>query len=208
MLAGLVLAGPAHGVFLPGGSLAEGYIHSVSQRPAKSAQAVTIGRGEPDLPVRLYEAMYIVRPDVGDAELEELMGRVTDTVSQIGGTIERHEVWDRRELAYEIDHCTRGTYVICYLNADSQNIHALRRELELEEQILRSVIVLANPAAIWKPMSEEPEVEEAEEELEEEEIEDEEESEEEEDTESEDEGDDEEAEEQVEEIHEAEEEDE
>ncbi|MBM3472216.1 MAG: 30S ribosomal protein S6 [Armatimonadetes bacterium] len=108
------------------------------------------------MPVRLYEAMYIVRPEVTDEDLRALMGRVADTVGQIGGTIELHDVWERREMAYAIDGCKRGTYVICYFNADSGSIDALRKELELEEQVLRHVVVVPNPRAIWRPMSAEP----------------------------------------------------
>ena len=108
------------------------------------------------MPVRLYEAMYIVRPEVADEDLRALMGRVADTIGQIGGTIDLHDVWERREMAYKIDGCKRGTYVICYFNADSESIEALRREMELEEQVLRHVIVVPNPRAIWRPASAEP----------------------------------------------------
>jgi len=100
--------------------------------------------------------MYIVRPEVADEDLRALMGRVADTIGQIGGTIDLHDVWERRELAYEIDGCRRGTYVICYFNADSESIDALRKEMELEEQVLRHVIVVPNPKAIWRPASAAP----------------------------------------------------
>jgi small subunit ribosomal protein S6 len=100
--------------------------------------------------------MYIVRPEVADEELRALMGRVADMIGQIGGTIDLHDVWERREMAYEIDGCKRGTYVICYFNADAESIEALRKELELEEQVLRHVVVVPNPRAIWRPVSAEP----------------------------------------------------
>jgi small subunit ribosomal protein S6 len=96
--------------------------------------------------------MYIVRPEVTDEELQVLMGRVADTIGQIGGTIDLHEVWERRELAYEIDGCKRGTYVICYFNAESTAIDAVRHEMDLEEPVLRYVATVANPRAIWRPV--------------------------------------------------------
>jgi small subunit ribosomal protein S6 len=108
------------------------------------------------LPVRLYEGMYIVRPEVGEEELQALMSRVADVIAQIGGTIDLHDIWERRELAYQIDGCKRGTYCICYFNAESTSIDALRQELDLEEQVLRHLVVVANPKAIWRPVSAEP----------------------------------------------------
>jgi len=114
------------------------------------------------LPARLYEGMYIVRPDATEEDLQALMGRVAETIGQIGGTIDLHEVWERRELAYEIEGCKRGTYVICYFTAESTAIDALRREMDLEEQVLRHMIVVPNPRAIWRPVSATPPAEEAE----------------------------------------------
>jgi len=96
--------------------------------------------------------MYVVRPEVTDEGLRALMGRVGDTIAQIGASIDLHEVWDRRPLAYPIDGCTRGIYCICYFNAESRALEDLRRELELEEGILRHMIVVANPQAIWRPV--------------------------------------------------------
>jgi len=103
--------------------------------------------------------MYLVRPDLPDEEIQALMGRVADTIGQIGGAIDLHDIWERRALAYEIDGCKRGTYIICYFNAESTALDALRQEMELEEQVLRHVIVVPNPKAIWRPVSAAPEAE-------------------------------------------------
>ena len=99
------------------------------------------------MPVRLYEAMYLVRADVIDDELKALMGRVADTITQMGGEIELHEIWERRALAYPIEGNLRGTYCICYFRTESREMNQLRRELELEEDVLRHIILVPNPNA-------------------------------------------------------------
>ncbi|MGQ9731571.1 MAG: 30S ribosomal protein S6 [Candidatus Zipacnadales bacterium] len=123
------------------------------------------------MPTRLYEMMYILRPDVIDDELQGTMGRVANVVTQHGGEIDLHEIWDRRDLAYEIDGCLRGTYCIMYFNADTQIIENVRREMELNEQVLRYLIVLPEPRAIWRPRGEDVPEEESPFEVEDEEME-------------------------------------
>jgi small subunit ribosomal protein S6 len=97
--------------------------------------------------------MYVVRPDVSEDDLAAVMQRTADTVTQVGAAVELNEVWERRELAYEIDDCTRGTYCLMYFESEGSVVEALRRELELDEQVLRSVVFVANPAALWRPVA-------------------------------------------------------
>jgi small subunit ribosomal protein S6 len=109
---------------------------------------------------RLYEAMYVVRPDVSEEDLAAAMQRAADTVTQAGATIQLNEVWDRRELAYEIDDTTRGTFCLMYFESAGDTVELLRRELALDEQVLRAGVFVANPHAMWRPMPpEEPEEE-------------------------------------------------
>jgi small subunit ribosomal protein S6 len=51
--------------------------------------------------------------------------------------------WDERRLAYEINKKSRGTYILCYFEADSQNIHQIERDVQLSEKLLRVLILNA-----------------------------------------------------------------
>ncbi len=95
--------------------------------------------------------MYVVRPDLSEDDLAAVMQRTADTVTQVGAAVELNEVWERRELGYEIDNCTRGTYCLMYFESEGNVVEVLRRELDLDEQVLRSVVVVANPNAMWRP---------------------------------------------------------
>jgi len=105
---------------------------------------------------KLYEAMYVVRPDVPEDEVSTVMQRAADTLTQSGATIQLNEIWDRRELAYEIEDVKRGTYCLMYFEAEGSVVEVLRRELELDEQVLRAGIFVANPDAMWRPQPPEP----------------------------------------------------
>lgn len=96
--------------------------------------------------------MYVVLPDLSEDELAAVMQRTADTVTQIGATVELNEIWERRELAYQIDDWTRGTYCLMYFASEGNVVEALLRELELDEQVLRSAVFVANPNAMWRPV--------------------------------------------------------
>ena len=100
--------------------------------------------------------MYVVRPDIPEDELSSVMQRAADTLTQSGATIELNEVWDRRELAYEIEGVKRGTYCLMYFEAEGSVVEVLRRELELDEQVLRAGVFVANRDAMWRPQPPEP----------------------------------------------------
>ena len=101
--------------------------------------------------VRLSEAMYVVRPDLPDEEMAAVLQRAAEAVSQAGGTVQLNEIYEKRALAYEIDGCVRGTYCLMYFEAEGDTAGALKHELDLDEQVLRHLIVIANPRAIWRP---------------------------------------------------------
>jgi small subunit ribosomal protein S6 len=51
---------------------------------------------------RLYESTYIVNAALEDADIEQVVARVTEYIEQHGGKIIDHNKWGRRRLAYPI----------------------------------------------------------------------------------------------------------
>jgi ribosomal protein S6 len=48
--------------------------------------------------------------------------------------------WADRKLAYEIDHKTRGTYILCFFKAAPSKISAMEKDVQLSEKIMRAMI--------------------------------------------------------------------
>ena len=48
--------------------------------------------------------------------------------------------WDERRLAYPIKGQVRATYLLLYMQIDSDHMPALRRELEFSDFVLRNMI--------------------------------------------------------------------
>ena len=51
--------------------------------------------------------------------------------------------WAERKLAYDIDHKTRGAYVLCFFRADGERVQSIEKDVQLSEQIMRVLILSA-----------------------------------------------------------------
>ena len=61
---------------------------------------------------RVYEVMFIVRPDVVEEEVDKLIAGFTTTVTGGGGAIKTVEKMGRRKLAYTVRNFNYGNYVL------------------------------------------------------------------------------------------------
>jgi small subunit ribosomal protein S6 len=88
-------------------------------------------------PLREYEVIYILKPDVSKETAEKVATRVSDVVSRMGGKLTRIENWGRRPLAYEINHSRRGLYVYLTYQGDGALVAELERNFRLLDEVVR-----------------------------------------------------------------------
>ena len=90
---------------------------------------------------RLYEVMYIVRPDVVDEELDTLVAGFETTVTNGGGTVKQSEKWGRRKLAYTVRKFNDGNYVLLTIEANGVVVAELERRLRVTEPVIKYITV-------------------------------------------------------------------
>ena len=87
-----------------------------------------------------YEVMFIV-----DAANEEVIRGAVDlvkqTITKIGGTVDKEDEWGKRQLAYEVKHQKEGYYVVIDFTAEPAVIKELDRIIKIHEEIIRHIIV-------------------------------------------------------------------
>ncbi|MDO8886837.1 30S ribosomal protein S6, partial [Candidatus Oleimmundimicrobium sp.] len=69
---------------------------------------------------------------------------ITAQIEKRGGEIVTLKKWDERQLAYEIDGKTRGTYILVYFNCEPASIASIERDNNLSEDIMRAMILRAD----------------------------------------------------------------
>jgi small subunit ribosomal protein S6 len=90
---------------------------------------------------RLYEVMFIVRPDVVDEELDKLVAGFEGTVTNGGGAIKNSEKLGRRKLAYTVRKFNDGNYVLLTIEANGAVVAELERRLRVTEPVIKFITV-------------------------------------------------------------------
>lgn len=90
---------------------------------------------------RTYEVMYIVRPDLEEADLDKLIEGFTAVVTNGGGEVSQTEKLGRRRLAYIVRKFQDGQYVLMHISADGPLVAELERRLRVTEQVIKFITV-------------------------------------------------------------------
>ncbi len=91
---------------------------------------------------RKYEAFYIVKPNLNDAEVQAIADKFKGVVETQGGSVEKAAKWDKRKLAYEINGLKEGNYVLMYFEAEAKIPAELNRQMRISDDIVRHRIYL------------------------------------------------------------------
>jgi small subunit ribosomal protein S6 len=90
--------------------------------------------------MRDYELVFIVRPDLDDNALRDVVTRVQGWVTEVGGTISKVDVWGKRRLAYPIRKQKEGQYVLIRTQMLPASTGAIERNLRFLEPVMRFLI--------------------------------------------------------------------
>ena len=90
---------------------------------------------------RLYEVMFIVRPDVVEEEIEKLIAGFSTTITSGGGVVKNVEKMGRRKLAYIVRKFSDGNYVLLTIEANGAGVLELERRLRVTEPVIKFITV-------------------------------------------------------------------
>lgn len=106
---------------------------------------------------RTYELMTILHPEVPEESLQSELDRIAGYIDAAGGSIIeilQDSPWGRRRLAYPIRSGSRdvrdGYYTVWHMNLGPTRVDDLERELKLNTQVIRYIVVSWEP----KPLDE------------------------------------------------------
>ena len=97
---------------------------------------------------RLYETTFIVNASLDDSQTDAVVGRVQDVIVKNGGAVNALNKWGRKRLSYPINKKTNGFYVNIEFTAPGTLLGALERSFQLDEMILRFLILQLDKKAL------------------------------------------------------------
>jgi small subunit ribosomal protein S6 len=90
---------------------------------------------------RIYELMFIVRPDMVEEEQDKLISTLESAVSSSGGKVKSMERMGKRRLAYTVRRFHDGIYILLTVEGGGALIHELERRLRVTEPVIKFLTV-------------------------------------------------------------------
>ncbi len=88
---------------------------------------------------KTYEGMFLL--DSGTPDFQAASEPVRNILTRYEAEILSMKPWDERKLAYEIRGRKRGLYVLAYFTADPLKLREIEHDCELDERVLRNLIL-------------------------------------------------------------------
>lgn len=99
--------------------------------------------------MRHYEVVVVLSPMLNQEQSGEAWGRIKNFINNRNGDITHEERWGTRRLAYPIrkgsQQFLEGSYHLTRFSTESPFNRELETFLRLDEEVLRSLVVVAEP---------------------------------------------------------------
>jgi small subunit ribosomal protein S6 len=92
-------------------------------------------------PIRKYEAVVILHPDVSDADAKALFKRNAETIAKFSGSVNHVDTWGKRRLANPIEKLKLGNFFHTTFEAKGDCVAELERLMKIDERVLRAIHV-------------------------------------------------------------------
>ncbi len=108
----------------------------------------------------VYETMYILRPDLGDEQVEQAVSKYQNLIQEQGATEIQIQRRGKRRLSYEINKQRDGIYVQMNYQAPGKVVAPLERAMRLSDEVIRYLTTKQEVTEETSDLSESTEAEE------------------------------------------------
>lgn len=97
-----------------------------------------------DTKKNLYEGMFLVDSAVASASWDDVVATIQQVLDRAEAEVVSLKKWDERRLAFDVKGRKRGTYILTYFKAPGNGIARLERDVQLNELLLRVLVLRAD----------------------------------------------------------------
>ena len=91
--------------------------------------------------MRLYETIFILRPDLTEEEAEATGGDIQAELDRLNFEVLQVDTWGKKRLAYAVKKQKYGYYTLIYFQGEPDQISRLERFYRINEQVMKSIVV-------------------------------------------------------------------
>jgi small subunit ribosomal protein S6 len=85
----------------------------------------------------LYEHVFLARQDVSSQQVETMIKEYSGIVEGLGGSIQKHEYWGVKPLAYKIKKSRKAHFVMMNIDAPPAAVLEMERQMGIATDVLR-----------------------------------------------------------------------
>ena len=91
---------------------------------------------------RLYDLIFICRPDTPETDIDKLITTIEHSIAEKGATVDKLEKWGRKRMAYRVHKLREGFYVYFALRSSQGDlIKELERRLKVNDSVIKYLTV-------------------------------------------------------------------
>ena len=92
--------------------------------------------------MRIYEALFIIKPDVPDEEADQRLEALKAHLTGMGATVDKLEKWGKRRTAYDIKKFGDAYYVFFHYEGGTDIPQELNRRFRQMDTVLRHLTLV------------------------------------------------------------------
>ena len=97
-----------------------------------------------------YESLFIVDLSNGEEAAKATVNKFTTLIAENGETVDVAD-WGKRRLAYPINDMNEGYYTVVTFKAEASFPSELERLFNIDETVIRSIVIRLENEAVAKP---------------------------------------------------------
>lgn len=91
--------------------------------------------------MRVYEELFIVKPDAAEEEVDGFVDQLKTLVSTAKGTVDKVDNWGIRKLAYRVSKYVEGRYILIQFSSSPESVKEIERRLRVTDMVIKFITV-------------------------------------------------------------------
>jgi small subunit ribosomal protein S6 len=91
--------------------------------------------------MRVYEELFIVKPDAVEEEVDGFVDQLKTLISNGKGTVDKVDKWGVRKLAYRVSKYAEGQYILIQFSSSPEAVKEIERRLRVADMVIKFITV-------------------------------------------------------------------
>src|ERR1051326_1109956 len=91
--------------------------------------------------MRVYEELFIVKPDAPEEEVDAYIGQLKELITNGKGTVDKADKWGTRKLAYRVSKYNEGIYVLIQFSSTPELVKEIERRMRVTDMVIKFITV-------------------------------------------------------------------